>query len=81
MVDTQAIDYSGISIATYMEITIIMECQISRDIQSYNSTNCFSCPSILSIVHISQAIDNECITLLAHTVLLSTLSNNSTGYF
>ena len=43
--------YSGIDIATYIEITTIMECQISRDIHPYNSTNCLSCP--LNIVNCS----------------------------
>ena len=43
--------YGGIDIATYIEITTIMECQISRDIHSYNSTNCLSCP--LNIVNCS----------------------------
>ena len=44
-------NYSGIDIATYIEIITIMECQISIDIHSYNSTNCLSCP--LNIVNCS----------------------------
>ena len=47
----ELVNYSGIDIATYIEITTIMECQISRDIHSYNSTNCLSCP--LNIVNCS----------------------------
>ena len=34
--------YSCINIANYIEITTIMECQISGVILSYNSTNCLS---------------------------------------
>ena len=41
--------YNCISIATNIEITTIVECQISRDILSYNSTNCLSCPLNIAI--------------------------------
>ena len=34
-------NYSYINIAAYIEITSIMECQISRVILSYNSTYCW----------------------------------------
>ena len=47
----QTIYYSGIDIETYDEITTNMKCQISRDIYSYNSTNCLICP--LNIVNCS----------------------------
>ena len=42
--------YSFIDIATNIEITTIMECQISRVILSYNSANCLNFPSILSLI-------------------------------
>ena len=45
-------NYSYINIATYIEITTIMECQISRVILSYNSTNFLSCPLNIVIDHI-----------------------------
>ena len=45
------IHYSGINIATYIEITTIMECQMSRVILSYSSVNCLSCPLFIVIDH------------------------------
>ena len=49
---TYKIYYSSIDIATYIEITTIMKCQISIDIHSY-STNCLSCPLFY---HVNQLI-------------------------